>query len=336
VTGPRIRKSGRRVQQPAATAPHPWLIPLALFLLVVVIYLFYYLDHLPQSETIKSAEVWRASPREQLRLHGMPAGPAIFANLREAGTATLSFEPGATLLPDVVQNRPQPLTGRRFAFSLANATGENVTFDVRLSPASPEARSTIVLESDRPDTQSILLTISSPDSPLRVDATVVPNSQLEQHGQIQWERETLHNVSLVVPRGRTFTIGLPSLHFDTLLIETGDLSAVEIGSEFDGDFERKSIVCGARRGMILWQRLLPDIRLSDCGPGRVSVESFGLNDGVELKLAGPGFTTRDGATHYWAGFRKLRENDVVKSLVSALLVALIGWVIFVVRRKAWK
>ena len=155
MTSPRIRKSGRKVQQPAATAPHPWLIPLALFLLVVVIYLFYYLDHLPQSETIKSAEVWRASPREQLRLHGMPSGPAIFANLREAGTATVSFEPGATLLPDAVQNRPEPQTGRRFAFSLANAPGENVTFDVRLEPVSPEARSTIALESVRPDADSL-------------------------------------------------------------------------------------------------------------------------------------------------------------------------------------
>lgn len=329
----RSRKSARTQAGPKGAGPIPRptfrLIALAVAILAACVYAFYYLDHLPQAEIVRSGESWKVDPGEQLRLHGMTGGTALSFNLREPGALKLSFDRGT-----IRQGHPTG-TARGYEFSLFNILDENLTGTIALSPASPEARSTLRIAPSRPDPRFLELAVSSPDAPLTVSFGVVLDSSLAEHGRIvaAGERDALHSIRLVVPPGAAFRIGVPREQLDGLIVESGTIAGFEIGSGSEEDFERRAMVCGADRGRLLWQRIVPDVGASDCVPGRIEIERISLGDGVELAVAGAGFTVRDGTTSAWRGFRDFRQNDVVKALISALLVALIGWVILVVRRR---
>lgn len=324
--------------KPPPKPPRRWLAPVALAVLALCIYFFYFLDHLPRAASIRPGTRWPVEPTEQLRLHGLKDGTVLRLNFSDAAAAKLSFPPGTRLAADGEAARP-PSPGP-LEFNLFNAGRENAEIAVQISPSKGEL-ATLVLEPRLPDPHLLSLRLRSEGAPLIVAVGIVGNPSATEHGQLQVGDEVLEEASLFVPAGAAFSIGLRTEQLAALRKEVGELedgvqrlelSAVEIGTGAEDDFERRWLACGARRGRVLWQRPLPGLAIADCRPGRVSLVGLDFTGtGARADPHGAGFTVLDGTTQVWQGFREFRENDIVKALLGSLIVALLGWIVATIR-----
>jgi len=339
----------RRTRPPAGQAEDPpprphRLAPLAVAAFILLVYGFYYLNRLPEARAIAGGTKWQVETGEQLRLQGVKAGTALQLNFSEAAAAKLSFPQGTRRLPDPVMGDPGSVAATGIEVGLFNAQKENAEIRVTLEPEGGMKRATLLLEPHRPDPQLHSLTLGSEDATLRVDLGVVPNPDLPEHGQIQLGDEVLEDAAFVVPKGKRFTIGLRADQIAGLRKEVGEyvdgsqrleVEAVEIGTSFEGDLERRALACGAARGKVLWQRLVPGLAPGDCRAGRVTVTGLDLADGAEVVLQGTGYLVRDGKTETWQGFRDLWQNDGVKLIMGPLMAGLGAWILYVLRNLAF-
>lgn len=315
------------------TAPRRWLIPVALIVFAACAYLFYYLDSLPQAETIGREQKGSAHSGDQLRLHGMTRGEALHLDIRQAARIRVSFGLGATLLPDPARGPAQPSGASGLLVRLVNIEPEVSWISIRLSPDRTGERSTLILEPSSPDRSYLTLRLRSEDTSMTIDMGTIPRPGEGEHSRILVNGAAIATASLLVPAGTPVTLGIRTGNLGALDLRAGDVTGAEIGSAADGDFERQWMVCGSARRRILWQRPIPRVETADCEAGRLSIAQLNIADGIEVVAEGTGFTARDGVTTVWQGFRTFRLNAVVQALLSALLVGLAGWVILVVRRR---
>jgi hypothetical protein len=319
------RKPGDAVRGP----PRRWLAPVAFIAFAACAYSFYYLDSLPQAETIDTNREATVRSGDQLRLHGMAPGEALHLVVGRAATMRISFGGGATLLPDPGRGPAQRSGASGLHFRLINVAPESSWLSFRLTPGATAARSTLILEPSRPDRTYLEIRLRSDDAPMTVDMGIGG-----PHGHIQFDGAAMQAASLTVPPGTSVTLGIGTANPDALNAEAGEVTGAEIGSAAGGDFERRWMVCGGARGRIIWQRPIPRIVAADCEAGRLSVASLAVaEEGIEVVAEGTGFTVKDGATHVWQTFRKLRDNAVLQTLLGLLLVGLAGRVMLVIRRR---
>jgi hypothetical protein len=340
----RSRTLQRGDAAPEAPPPRPHrLAPLAVAAFILLVYGFYYLNRLPEARPIAGGTRWQVEAGEQLRLQGVKAGTVLQLNFSETAAAKLSFPQGTRRLPDPVAGDPGSVAATGLELGLFNAQKENAEIRVSVEPEG-KARATLLLEPHQPDPRLRSLTLFSEDSALRVDLSVIPNPDAAEHGQIQIGNDVVEEAALRVPRGQRFTIGVRADQLGGLRKEVGeyvdgsqklDVEAVEIGTPFEGEFERRAMACGAARGKILWQRLVPGLAPRDCRAGRVTVTGFDLAGGVQLVLQGTGYIVKEGKTETWQGFRDLWQNDGVKLLMGPIMAGLGAWILYVLRNLAF-
>lgn len=337
----RASKRGNAVEA-APPRPHR-LAPLAVAAFVLVVYGFYYLNHLPEARPIAGGTKWQIEAGEQLRLQGVKAGTVLQLNFSETAAAKLSFPQGTRRLPDPVTGDPGSVATDGLELGLFNAQKENAEIRVSVEPEG-KARATLIVEPHRPDPRLLALTLGSEDAALRVDLGIIPNPDSAEHGQIRIGGEILEETALRVPRGQLFTIGLRADQLAGLRKEVGEyvdggqrleVEAVEIGTPFEGEFERRAMACGAARGKVLWQRLVPGLAPRDCRPGRVAVTGLDLDGGAQLVLQGTGYLVKEGKTETWQGFRELWQNDGVKLLMGPIMAGFGAWILYVLRNLAF-
>lgn len=338
----RAAKRGDSADEPPPPRPHR-LAPLAVAAFILLVYGFYYLNRLPEARPIAGGTKWQVEAGEQLRLQGVKAGTALQLNFSETAAAKLSFPQDTRRLPDPVTGDPGSVAAAGLDLGLFNAQKENAEIRISVEPEG-KARATLIVEPHRPDPRLLSLTLGSEDAALRVDLSVVPNPDSAEHGQIRIGGDVLEEAALVVPRGQRFTIGVRADQLAGLRKEIGEyvdgsqrleVEAVEIGTRFEGEFERRSMACGASRGKVLWQRLVPGLAPRDCRGGRVTVTGLDLTTGVQLALQGTGYIVKEGKTETWQGFRELWQNDGVKLLMGPIMAGLGAWILYVLRNLAF-
>jgi hypothetical protein len=344
VKRPRSKAAKREDRADEAPPPRPHrLAPLAVAAFILLVYGFYYLNRLPEARPIPGGTKWQVEAGEQLRLQGVKAGNVLQLNFSEAAAAKLSFPPGTRRLPDPVAGDPGSVAEERLELGLFNAQKENAEIRISAEPDG-EARATLLIEPHRPDPQLLSLTLSSEDSALRVDLGIIPNPDAAEHGQIQIGTAVLEEAALRVPAGRRFTIAVRADQLGGLRREVGeyvdgsqrlDVEAVEIGTPIEDQFERRAMACGAARGKVLWQRLVPGLAPRDCRAGRVTVTGLDLGTGAQLALRGTGYLVEDGKIETWQGFRDLWQNDGVKLLMGPIMAGLGAWILYVLRNLAF-
>lgn len=343
----RSRAAAGQQEEPPPDAPPPRphrLAPLAVAAFLALVYGFYYLNRLPEARPIAAGTKWQIEAGEQLRLQGVKAGTALQLNFSEAAAAKLSFPEGTRRLPDPVAGDPGSVATTGLELGLFNAQKENAEIRVSIEPEGGARRANLLLEPHRPDPQLHSLTLGSEDSALRVELGIVPNPDVPEHGRIQIGDAVLEEAALLVPRGKRFTIGLRADQLAGLRKEVGeyvdgrqrlDVEAVEIGTPLEGELERRSLACGAARGKVLWQRLVPGLAPRDCRAGRVTVTGLDLADGAQVMLQGTGYLVREGKTETWRGFSDLWQNDGVKLIMGPLMAGLGAWILYVLRNLAF-
>jgi hypothetical protein len=135
---------------------------------------------------------------------------------------------------------------------------------------------------------------------------------------------------VTLPAGSGFELGIAAADLPDLSVEPGrvdgdsggfPLRALEIGR----GGERSALACGAAAGRLLWRRLVPAVRTSDCAAGRLTLAGLRLDQGAAASLDGSGFTVRNGRANLWRGFGEFRQNDVVRTALGFLLAGLVGW-----------
>jgi hypothetical protein len=332
VTPPKRKK----VKPPSEPKPERrWRAPVALAAAAVLLlcgYAFYFLDHLPQAESIRPGTRWAVEPTEQLRLHGLEGGTVLRLNFASAAAAKLSFPAGTRLSADGGAERGP--SGEPLELSLFNADRENSEIALEIRPPDG-GRATLTVEPRSPDPNLLWLRVHSASAPLVVTAQVVVNPSADRHGELRFEDEALEDATATVPAGAVFSLGLRTEQLGALRKEVGtlddgvqklELSAVEIGTEAAGDSDRRWLACGARRGRVLWQRPRPGLKIADCGPGWVSLAKLDLTErGALVDPQGAGYTVRDGETRWWQGFRDFRENNIVAALLGLAVASLTAW-----------
>jgi hypothetical protein len=342
----RSRPPAGQPDDPPADAPPPRphrLAPLAVAAFLLLVYGFYYLNRLPEARAIAGGTKWQVETGEQLRLQGVKAGTALQLNFSETAAAKLSFPEGTRRPPDPVMDDPGSVATAGLEVGLFNAEKENAEIRVSLEPEGGARRATLLLEPHRPDPQLHSLTLGSEDAALRVDVGIVDNPDVPD-GQIRVGDDVLQDAAFVVPRGKRFTIGVRADQLAGLRKEVGEyvdgsqrleVEAVEIGTPFEGQFERRALACGAVRGKVLWKRLIPGLAPRDCKAGRVTVTGLELAPGAQVTLQGTGYLVSDGKTETWQGFRDLWQNDGVKLLMGPVMAGFAAWILYVLRNLAF-
>ena len=311
----------------------PVLAAVAIGLLALAGYAFYYLDSLPQSVALDPRLDWRSEPGEEMRLRGVPPGSALAFGLQGGGAFALSFGKGAELAPN-----PDAPPGRRvddgslvhvYAFP-----GENVS--VRAVLTDGDGRGVLHVEPGLEGDSWPSLRLRSEGARLRVELDAFPNPDRPEHGFIAVGpgEAPLQEARVTLPAGVAFQLRLARADLARLAVtplslgpdtEGFPVRALETGRSGAAGFERLALACGSPPRRLLWWRPAPAVSAGDCEPGRLAVTGFRLDGGAAASLAGSGFVVRDGRTHVWPGFRDLRQNDVVKTALGFLLAGLVGW-----------
>jgi len=310
--------------------------------LVLVAYLFYYLDSLPQSVQVKADQPWTAGPGQALRLNGYAPGPLLTFEIADPTIVKLSFDAGAKLWPDADSPNLPAANGQPLLFDMVNVERENASISIS---AQRGAVSTLVMEPVQPDRAYMTLRIHVEGAPVDVTFQTFPSPSARQHGHLQLgSNSILEQAKVTIPPGVAFTLGL-STKLNNLRVDPGiadkngtpqlALRGLEIGDIADEAFERRWAACGAPPGKVLWVRPIPRFSPADCRPDRLSVNAFRIEKGVTVGLAGSGFVVRDGTTETWPGFREIIDNQLVQTAMGVLLAGLVSWAFLAIRgRKA--
>jgi len=321
--------------------------------LIFLSWLYTYLESLPLARRVtegdaKSFLVTRDRP---IRLGGIAGGEAISFRILSEKRLVLTLPGDAQLLSpalgafqDKARREAQTLTGYgsgQILLVAETAPNERVSVTLRFPEAAPASRTenALLLQKAAPERFKNGLRLTAQGAPMKVSIDLSRNLQSPAVGRMMLSYKgtaaTLGHAEFLVRPGEAlvgeFLDGAAGsgptaqpVAFDLVNGEAPlKVRSIAAGSVGTGDaFAADHIVCATGRHL-LWQKLLPKLALSDCGPETLAVSGFDFPSGQLTFVGDNAFFEGTGDADKARYVTWLRSNLIVQLLIGALLSSLL-------------